>query len=54
MSKTDCFAYIREGNCAALTSMICKQKECRFYKTREKVLEDRERREKKDCADKIR
>ena len=30
--KTDCFGYIRKGDCRALTEQICASGECPFYK----------------------
>ena len=41
--KHDCFAF-RQANahrcrCAILTEMICKEKECPFYKTKQKFEE---------------
>lgn len=30
--KTDCFGYIRKGDCRALTEQVCANGECPFYK----------------------
>lgn len=32
-AKEDCFAYIKQGKCAALKAMQCMRGECPFYKT---------------------
>ena len=42
LEKTDCFAYCTKNvkpSCSALTEMICKNGECKFYKTREQFYE---------------
>ena len=51
MSKTDCFAYVNEGRCFALSEMDCEV--CKFYKhsdnpkkTREQILNDVEKYQK--------
>lgn len=38
--KTDCFAYAR-CKCLALSEMVCKKKNCSFYKTKEQEEEDK-------------
>lgn len=52
MFKKDCFAFIKEGNCFALTEMQCSN--CSFYKSvpdgptaRKKIIEET------DCAAKL-
>ena len=41
MSKLDCFAYDREKNeCKALVKLVCENRECRFYKTREQMQQE--------------
>lgn len=53
--KTDCFAYneiiteLKDGSqnivgktCSALNELFCKNKECRFYKTKEQYIKDME------------
>ncbi len=42
-AKSDCFAYYG-GECMALRNLYCaKETECRFYKTKEQHIEDREK-----------
>lgn len=33
--KENCFAYLNENYCKALTKMFCKHEKCNFYKPRE-------------------
>lgn len=36
--RTDCFAYDEKyKDCKALREMICKNRECKFYKSRDKI-----------------
>jgi len=37
--KTDCFGY-RCGECGVLYELVCKDKNCSFYKTREEFRRD--------------
>ena len=41
--KTDCFAYKNERKCLALNELVCKNRECRFFKTKEQFNEEREK-----------
>lgn len=37
--KNDCFAFKgSRHNCRALTELLCKNKDCKFYKTKEQYL----------------
>lgn len=38
--KRDCFAYVNEKRCVILSAMMCKSKNCSFYKTREQFRAD--------------
>ncbi len=38
--KEKCFADIDKNTCYCLDEKICKEKECRFYKTREQARKD--------------
>ena len=42
LEKTNCFAYSNKSvkpTCTVLTEMICKNSECKFYKTREQFYD---------------
>ena len=42
MVKTDCFAYQeRCKQCRVLSELVCKKRECTFYKTQEQYDSDR-------------
>lgn len=41
--RKDCFAYKVSGYCSALTEMVCKKRECTFFKTKEQFYEDMEK-----------
>lgn len=44
MIKEDCFAFRKEKQeCNCLRELYCNQEECRFYKSREKVKEEKEK-----------
>lgn len=38
MPKTDCFAY-RDIDCSILTECVCRDRNCRFYKTSQQLKE---------------
>lgn len=40
MRHDDCRFYLR-GRCTALTELVCKDKECSFYKLKEKDADDK-------------
>ena len=40
MTNKDCFAYRSDRYCAALNEVVCKSRECNFYKSRRRYLED--------------
>lgn len=44
--KNDCFAY-KSGECRALSECVCKNAECRFYKTAIENIEGRSKAEKR-------
>lgn len=35
-TKTDCFAYRGKRMCSVLSELVCKNRNCSFYKTKEK------------------
>ncbi|HAU85695.1 MAG TPA: hypothetical protein DCW90_09370, partial [Lachnospiraceae bacterium] len=37
----DCFAYDKGGACNALKSLVCARKNCKFYKTKEEMEQER-------------
>lgn len=44
MIETDCFAFDKEKfECTALTDLYCKDKKCKFYKTREQLKEEQKK-----------
>ncbi len=46
-TKRDCFAY-KDGGCNALTCLYCKDKSCRFYKSKQQQKE-----QLKQCAERL-
>lgn len=41
MIETECFAFDKEKfECAALKELYCKDKNCKFYKTKEQLREE--------------
>lgn len=40
--RKDCFAY-HDGKCNALTSLVCKHRNCSFYKTVAQEQKDRKK-----------
>lgn len=46
--KKDCFANKFGGYCSALVEMVCRNRECSFYKTREQFERDAERAKKRN------
>ena len=41
--KTDCFAYKSKHKCWALNELVCKNRKCSFYKTKEQYEEERKK-----------
>ena len=40
MTNEDCFAYRNDHYCTVLTEVVCKSKQCKFYKTHKKYRDD--------------
>lgn len=40
MTNKDCFAYRSERYCTALTEVVCKNRQCKFYKTHRQHADD--------------
>lgn len=53
--KTDCFGFCgpRNKRCSVLIELVCKKRECTFYKTREQYESDRFKYEKIVAAKKL-
>lgn len=39
--KKDCFGYRNPERCGAMSEMICKSRNCSFYKTKKQFIKDR-------------
>lgn len=39
--KKDCFGYRNPERCGVLSEMVCKNKNCSFYKSKEQFIKDR-------------
>lgn len=51
--KTECFAWNpKRKECDILTSVVCKNKECKFYKTEEKLKNEQQEAQKKNYGSK--
>ena len=51
MTNEDCFAYRNDHYCTVLTAVVCKSKQCKFYKKHKKYRDDLKKYPPCDYAD---
>jgi len=41
--RTSCYGYVKKGECSVLKSMVCRRKNCSFFKTKYQAFVDEQK-----------